>query len=142
MNPFETSHSLLNAKFEGYKLEPVAEDTVQRYPLEHKPTQIVLSNRSPLTFQEVQSRITHNHLCMSANGERALYIDAEYKVVLVQVDKVGDRQLHDAPHSQLISTSSRKPCVPHSESRTSCRDLSSPRMWRILATANIRAQRS
>ncbi|KAH7919587.1 CS-domain-containing protein [Leucogyrophana mollusca] len=91
MSTFKPDRSLLNPKFEGYKLDLIAqEDAVVRFNLEHKPTQSTASGRSPLSFQEVQSRITHNHLVIAGEGRRGLYIDAEHKVIVL--DLAEDRQ--------------------------------------------------
>lgn len=88
---FKPNRSLLNPKFEGYKLDPIhQEDVTSRYDLQNKPTQATVSGKSPLTFEEVQSRITHNHLAVSENG-RALYIDAELNVVVIDIDLVSHR---------------------------------------------------
>jgi hypothetical protein len=90
MQTFATNRSLLNPKFEGYRFyhPDRQEDNVIRYQLENKPTQSVFSGRSPLSFREVQSRITHNHLAVWQEGNCALYIDADYKVVLIDADSV------------------------------------------------------
>ncbi|KAL4080678.1 hypothetical protein J3A83DRAFT_4201637 [Scleroderma citrinum] len=85
MTDFKPDRSLLNPKFEGYKLQVISPD-VARYDLPYKPTQAATSGRSPLSLQEVQSRITHNHLVLSPNSRRALYIDAEHRVIVVDVD--------------------------------------------------------
>ncbi|KAH7915485.1 hypothetical protein BJ138DRAFT_1077421 [Hygrophoropsis aurantiaca] len=91
MSTFTPDRSLLNPKFEGYKLDLIAqEDAVIRYELEHKTTQSTTPGRSPLSFEEVQSRITHNHLAITEGGHRALYIDADYKVVIIDLPE--DRQ--------------------------------------------------
>jgi hypothetical protein len=87
MELFTPNRSLLNPKFEGYKLDPISQEaTVTRYNLDYRPTQKTISGRSPLSFQEVQSRITHNHLAVATEGGRALYVDAEFRVVLIDVD--------------------------------------------------------
>ena len=97
MPSFTPDRSLLDPKFEGYRLEPIPqEDVVTRYDLQFKLTQATVSPaasaRSSLSMQEVQSRITHNHLAVSpaptTQGGRALYVDAELSVVVVDVDLV------------------------------------------------------
>ncbi|KAG2112237.1 uncharacterized protein F5147DRAFT_744547 [Suillus discolor] len=86
MSSFTPNHALLNPKFEGYKLEVIPqEDTVTRFGLEYRPTQMANSGRSPLSFKEVQSRITHNHLAMANDSGRCLYIDSEHRVILVDL---------------------------------------------------------
>ena len=85
---FQPNRALLNSKFEGYKLDAVNhEDVLLSFPLAHKLSQIAPSAKSPLTFQEVQSRIRHNHLCIGPSG-RAVYVDAELKVISVTIDDV------------------------------------------------------
>ncbi|KAG6814254.1 hypothetical protein H0H92_015369 [Tricholoma furcatifolium] len=84
---FKPSRTLLNPKFEGYKLDPIAQDDiVARFPLQFKPTQATVSGKSPLSFQEVQSRITHNHLVVCPEAERALYVDSTFKVILIDIN--------------------------------------------------------
>ncbi|KAG1745920.1 uncharacterized protein EDB91DRAFT_1345583 [Suillus paluster] len=86
MSSFTPNHALLNPKFEGYKLEVISqEDAVTRFGLEYRPTQVANSGRSPLSFKEVQSRITHNHLAMENSSGRCLYIDSEHRVILVDL---------------------------------------------------------
>lgn len=86
MSSFTPNHALLNPKFEGYKLEVISqEDAVMRFGLEYRPTQVANSGQSPLSFKEVQSRITHNHLAMANDGGRCLYIDSEHRVILVDL---------------------------------------------------------
>ena len=85
---FEPTRSLLNPKFEGYKLDALDQDqAISRYPLQHRLSQTTLSGRVPLSFEEVQSRITHNHLTVGPD-QKAVYVDAEFKVIAVKVDEV------------------------------------------------------
>jgi hypothetical protein len=87
------NRSLLNPKFDGYKLDPISsEDTVARHVLPYKATQASVSGRHHFSFQEAQSRIRHNHLNVSLEGEHVVYIDADLRVVLVRLDHV--RALH------------------------------------------------
>lgn len=89
MNTFEPTRTLLNPKFEGYKLDPVSQDEiVTRFPLHFKPTQATVSGNSPLSFQEVQSRITHNHLAVCTEASRAMYVDSAHRVILIDIDAV------------------------------------------------------
>ena len=84
MESLNVKRSLLNPKFEGYKLELLPQDeAVVRYDLPYKPTQATVSGKIPLTFQEVQSRITHNHLAVSNESDQAVYVDSANQVVLV-----------------------------------------------------------
>ncbi|KAJ7288354.1 hypothetical protein C8J57DRAFT_513708 [Mycena rebaudengoi] len=84
---FTTNRSLVNPKFEGYKLDPISQETaVARHNLQYVLTQATVSTNSPLSFEEVQSRITHNHLSVAPQGTRAVYIDAQYRVILVELN--------------------------------------------------------
>lgn len=89
MADFTPTRSLLNPKFEGYKLLLLDQDNVvRRYILPYKITQASSYGKSPLTFQEVQSRITHNHLVLSATKRRGIYVDANHQVIVVDVADV------------------------------------------------------
>lgn len=90
MSSFTPNRALLNPKFEGYKLEVISqEDSVMRFGLQYRPTQVANSGRSPLSFKEVQSRITHNHLAMANDSGRCLYVDSEHRVILIDFTNVG-----------------------------------------------------
>lgn len=96
---FTMERSLLNAKFEGYKLDAIDQDkSVARYNLQYTLSQATVSTHSPLSFHEVQSRITHNHISVAPNSSRAVYVDAQYRVILVELDLVGRIQLHFISH--------------------------------------------
>ena len=91
MVDFATNRSLLNPKFEGYKLSLLEQDEhVSNYPLRFSPSQANVSGRTktPLSFEEVQSRITHNHLAISSDNKSALYVDGEYNVIGVELGSV------------------------------------------------------
>ena len=91
MTSFPTNRSLLNPKFEGYKLSLLEQDEhVSRYSLTAFPTQANVSGRSrtPLSFEEVQSRITHNHLAISQDGTEAIYVDDDLNVIRVVLNSV------------------------------------------------------
>ncbi|KAF7314257.1 CS domain-containing protein [Mycena kentingensis (nom. inval.)] len=78
-----TNRSLVNPHFEGYKLEIAPYDAVVRCGLQYPVTQSTVS--TPLSFEEVHSRITHNHLASAAN--RVVYVDAHFRVILVRVEE-------------------------------------------------------
>ena len=85
----DPNRALLNPRFDGYKFEPLEHDEViSHYPLEHKVSQTNVSVRAPLSFQEVQSRVTHNHLAICNQSRRAAYVDAELRVIGIDVDEV------------------------------------------------------
>ena len=89
---FTLNHSLLNPKFEGYKFNPLSQDNLtRRYDLQHKPSQTSTSSShstQPMSFQEVQSRITHNHLTVRPNSALGVYVDGERRVIGVTIDPV------------------------------------------------------
>ncbi|KZT34363.1 CS-domain-containing protein [Sistotremastrum suecicum HHB10207 ss-3] len=86
---FSPSRALLNPKFEGYKLSPLPHQShVFRYSLERHVTQATASSSlqtRSLSFEEVQSRIRHNHLALG-QGNRGLYIDEDLGVNLITLD--------------------------------------------------------
>ncbi|CCM03536.1 uncharacterized protein FIBRA_05670 [Fibroporia radiculosa] len=87
MSTFKPDRALLNPKFDGYKLAPLSqEEAVSRFPLPFKLSQTNVSGRSYVTFQEVQSRISHNHLALSPDGT-AVYVDGDLRVVCVRLDE-------------------------------------------------------
>jgi hypothetical protein len=104
MADFIPTRSLLNPKFEGYKLQLLDQnDIVRRYDLPYKTTQASTYGKSPLTLQEVQSRITHNHLAISTANGRGVYVDTHHRVVVVDVGDVS----HVAdllPHTLITSS--------------------------------------
>ncbi|PIL22551.1 hypothetical protein GSI_15240 [Ganoderma sinense ZZ0214-1] len=80
--------ALLNPRFDGYKFSRLEHDEViSHYALEHKVSQTNVSGRAPLSFQEVQSRVTHNHLVICNQSRRAVYVDAELRVIVIDVDE-------------------------------------------------------
>ncbi|KAF8635896.1 hypothetical protein AX15_000075 [Amanita polypyramis BW_CC] len=86
MQSLNIQRSLLNPKFEGYRLELLPQDeAVVRYDLPYKPTQATVSGKMPLTFQEVQSRITHNHLALSSETDQAVYVDSANRLILIDL---------------------------------------------------------
>lgn len=113
---FSPSRTLLNPKFEGYKLDLVSqEDIVARYPLEYKPTQATVSGRSTFSLQEIQSRITHNHLAVWSKAGRAVYVDSDARVIAVDIDagtvQPTFRVLHELPvpiRSDAVETPNRE----------------------------------
>ncbi|CAA7261514.1 unnamed protein product [Cyclocybe aegerita] len=91
MDSFVVNRALLNPKFEGYKLEAIPqEQAVSRYALSRKPTQATASGRLPLSFEEMRSRITHNHLAVDAESGQAAYVDQDYNVCLVGIPAAED----------------------------------------------------
>lgn len=83
---FNLNRALLNPKFEGYKLDTILqEDAVRRYKLLRRPTQATASTRSPLAFEEMRSRITHNHLAVESSSGLAVYVDDQHAVCLINI---------------------------------------------------------
>ncbi|OJT15270.1 NudC domain-containing protein 1 [Trametes pubescens] len=88
MTTFTPDRSLLNPKFDGYKFSPLDYDEVTtHHPLANRLSQTNVSGRAPLSFQEVQSRVLHNHLALCSGSRRAAYVDAELRVVVVDLDE-------------------------------------------------------
>ena len=91
---FELNRSLLNSKFEGYRFTALPQDNItRRYGLRHIPSQTNTSasgSLQPMSFQEVQSRITNNHLAIRPGSALGVYVDAEYRVIGVTVDPVSE----------------------------------------------------
>lgn len=88
MPTFDPNRALLNPKFEGYKLNAIDQDDVlARFPLPHAVSQSTTAGKSPLSFQEVQSRIRHNHLALGSEG-RSAYIDSKLRVIEIVVGTV------------------------------------------------------
>jgi hypothetical protein len=87
---FDVNRSLLNSKFEGYKFNPLSqEDSVRNYDLPYRPTQTNPSSTlsmHPMSFQEVQSRIKHNHISTVVETGLSVYVDAEYRIIAVTLD--------------------------------------------------------
>ncbi|KAG8804507.1 hypothetical protein FRC16_007916 [Serendipita sp. 398] len=87
---------LLNSKFDGYKLAPIPENNaVKMTPLPRSGlSQATVSASSHLYFQEVQSRVRHNHLAVglisSPQSPSATlgYVDKEGAFTLVLIDRV------------------------------------------------------
>jgi len=92
---FKLDRVLLNPKFEGYKFNPLPQDDLTcRYGLQYKPSQTSTSasrSTQPMSFQEVQSRITHNHLTVRPESALGVYVDVEHRVIGVTVDPVSER---------------------------------------------------
>lgn len=114
MEPFDVQRSLINSKFEGYKLDLPHGEVVARYDLPYRPTQAtVSSNARPLSFQEVQSRITHNHLTLSNETNHALYVDSANRVVLITLANPPTFQvIYELPKTVQGTTSFRRPEYP------------------------------
>ena len=96
MTTFATNRTLLNPGFESYKLSPLDEsEHVRRFPLTNQPTQANVSGRTktPLSFEEVQARIKHNHLGLAIDGREAAYVDKELNFCIVEVDEVRSMQV-------------------------------------------------
>ena len=89
---FKPNRSLLNSKFEGYKFNPLPQENLtRRHALQYKPSQTNAPTSGltqPMSFQEVQSRITHNHLTVRQDSALGVYVDAEHRVIGVTIDSV------------------------------------------------------
>ena len=103
---FKTNRSLLNPKFEGYRFAPLPRDGLaRRYGLRYKPSQTNTSpslSAQPMSFQEVQSRITHNHLTVRPGSALGVYVDADHRVIGVTVDPVSVRFPWELSSPELV----------------------------------------
>ena len=114
---FKLNRSLLNSKFEGYKFNPLPQDDItRRYGLQYKPSQTATSTSrltQPMSFQEVQSRITHNHLTIRPNPALGVYVDAEHRVIGVTIDPVSEPSfvlLHlELSNAELVEQTTLEP---------------------------------
>ena len=114
---FKPIRSLLNPKFEGYKFNPLPQDDpTRRYGLQYKPSQTNTSasgSTQPMSFQEVQSRITHNHLTVRQNSALGVYVDAEYRVIGVTIDPVSSHRLLlsrlESSNAELVEQTTLQP---------------------------------
>lgn len=102
---FNPKRALLNPKFEGYKLDPILQEkAVRRYKLPRRPTQATVSTRSPLTFEEMRSRITHNHLTLDSDSGLAVYVDDQFTLCLVSIlpSGVSERRAFHATFTNIF----------------------------------------
>ena len=124
MPVFEPEKSLLNPAFEGYKLDAIdQEETVARYPLPYTLKQSTIAGKSPLSFQEVQSMIRHNHLIVGPAG-RSVYIDADLKVITIDLGAVSDLVyvLPDVHRADLLINNNYVSRDYHSKCCANCRN--------------------
>lgn len=89
---FPVDRSLLNPKFDGYRLKGSVEQYTQSLHALPAPgaTQSTISSRAtkaPLSFEEVQSRIKHNHLAISYIPGEFAYVDAGRKLVIISINQ-------------------------------------------------------
>jgi hypothetical protein len=84
---FTPSHSLLNPKFESYKLAAptLGDEAVSTYPLSKPFTFPTLPDHARLSYHEVAARASFTHLAAGKGGE-LLYVDGEGAVTAVEVD--------------------------------------------------------
>jgi hypothetical protein len=93
---FNVKRSLLNPKFDGYKLSSISDrDCVSTVSLPAQGlSQSTVSVKSHLYFQEVQSRVRHNHLAVAIDSAVSspiatfAYIDKEMVFTSVLIDQV------------------------------------------------------
>jgi hypothetical protein len=85
---FSPNPSLLNPKFDGYKLKLLEQEACIRTFSLPPPgvTQATVSARRIVPFTEVSARIKHNHLRNGLEGDDIAYIDKDGGVVLVKLN--------------------------------------------------------
>jgi hypothetical protein len=104
---FDVKRSLLNPKFDGYKLSSMSvRDCVLAASLPARGlSQSTVSAKSHLYFQEVQSRVRHNHLAVAIDSVVSnpiatfAYIDRERVFTSVLIDRV---RMMSSPHSVTV----------------------------------------
>ncbi|CAM0142259.1 unnamed protein product [Umbelopsis sp. WA50703] len=85
---FKSDRSLINSKFDGYKLHVFPEDTnVHRFQLPNALSVPKLAMNSRLSYRELQARVKFNHLSMSHIKGLALYVDNKFSVIGVEYDQ-------------------------------------------------------
>ncbi|KAF8606966.1 hypothetical protein BDV93DRAFT_488925 [Ceratobasidium sp. AG-I] len=86
---FSPNSSLLNPKFDGYKLKLLEQTTcVYAFSLPAPgASQSTVSTRRIVPFTEVSARIKHNHLRVALDGEGCVYIDQNGGVVYVRLSE-------------------------------------------------------
>ncbi|KAB5593070.1 NudC domain containing protein [Ceratobasidium theobromae] len=91
---FFANSTLLNPKFNGYKLKILEqENCVSNFPLPPpSATQSTVSARRIIPFTEVSARIKHNHLYIGPDGP--VYVDQSGKVVLIKLDDTYKPSFH------------------------------------------------
>ncbi|KAF9973745.1 hypothetical protein BGZ73_002986 [Actinomortierella ambigua] len=109
--PIRPNRTLINAKFEGYKLSFLEESRQRHISIDTSPSGVVapkVSARTKLSFREIQSRIRHNHLYPSWQGYRSnpqaavdhlqdskdgtlFVLDAEYMLIALHYEKTSKR---------------------------------------------------
>ncbi|TCD66614.1 hypothetical protein EIP91_001124 [Steccherinum ochraceum] len=99
---FEPTRSLLNPKFEGYKLDALDQDKlISRFPLQHALSQTTLSGRVPLSFQEIQ---TSGQDLPQREYPSAVFLDEETLVVSDGYGSAYLLKLAQSGPAQLINT--------------------------------------
>ncbi|KAG8860876.1 hypothetical protein FRB96_003610 [Tulasnella sp. 330] len=88
---FPVNTTLLNSKFDGYKLCTLdAESSLKSHDLPSPgATQSTVSVgiSAPLTFEEVQSRIRHNHLSTGSSAGSFAYVDSAGTLIIIRIDE-------------------------------------------------------
>ncbi|BGP15480.1 hypothetical protein JCM10213_005747 [Rhodosporidiobolus nylandii] len=88
---FTPQHTLLNPKFEAYKLAspspslPSPDDVVRSFPLSKAFAYPPLPDHARLSYNEVTDRARHNHLSVGSSGE-AVWVDGEGEVYAVTLE--------------------------------------------------------
>lgn len=87
-DPFTPDRTLLNPKFESYKLQPSAPSATSLYALPSPGLHLrPLPDHARLSYAEVQERVRHNHLSAGTAGE-VVYVNGELQVVAIELDEV------------------------------------------------------
>ncbi|KAJ2958314.1 hypothetical protein NQZ79_g6087 [Umbelopsis isabellina] len=89
---FKSDRTLINSKFDGYKLQVFPENTnVHRFQLPTALSIPKVAMNSRLSYRELQARVKFNHLSISHQQRLAFYVDNESSVIGVELSQTGDR---------------------------------------------------
>ncbi|GAA5875405.1 hypothetical protein JCM8547_004398 [Rhodosporidiobolus lusitaniae] len=112
---FAPVHSLLNSKFESYKLSPpsLGEAAMSTFALSKPFSFPKLPDHARLSYAETAARARHNHLAAGEGGE-LVWVDGEGEVTALEVDqKTGAPTFHSLARLPLhVSSDSVTPEYP------------------------------
>jgi hypothetical protein len=76
----------LNPRFEAYRLSSAPDDLDLRTTLDVPVIPAAGHGHAPIALAQARARAARNHLAVSPSGQRALFIDAERRVLVVSLD--------------------------------------------------------
>ncbi|KAH8553471.1 hypothetical protein BGW37DRAFT_485865 [Umbelopsis sp. PMI_123] len=88
---FKSDRSLINAKFDGYKLQIFPDDTnVHRFALPNALSLPKVAMNSKMSYRELQARVKFNHLFASHRKGLAFYVNSDFAVIAVEYDSASN----------------------------------------------------